>query len=187
MAYPVSGADFRAMRRRLAFLFGHDPVSLDEPFLLEDLRNSLKDVRRGDLHLFKACLLGIPQPRQQIRHVIVVRHCHCHPFPLPTRLGHAGKAPAKGERPQADPAQPELPVESARPAAARTPVVFPDGEFRRPFRLGDDRFLGQRLVSSLPYARKGIPMSRRSSRPSSSVRAVVTMVMFMPRILSILS
>src|SRR5512135_2146502 len=108
-------------------------------------------------------------------------------IPLPARLGHAGKLSSKGELPQADPAQLELPVESARPAAARTPVVFPDIEFRRPFRLGDDRFLGQRLLSSLAYARKGIPMSRSSSSPSSSVRAVVTMVMFMPRILSILS
>src|SRR5690606_16715225 len=101
---------------------------------------------------------------------------------LPAALGDAGKLAAVRHLAHADSAEPELAVHRARTSAPLAPGVRTHRELRGGLGLVDQRGLrhGQ---SSL----KGKPRRRRSERPSSSLVAVVTMVMSIPRTRSILS
>src|SRR3954451_22487586 len=63
-------------------------------------------------------------------------------FLLPRALGHARDRALMGELPQADAAEPELPVDRAWAAAAAAARVLPHREPRRPGLLRDQRLLG---------------------------------------------
>src|SRR6188474_527395 len=105
---------------------------------------------------------------------------------LPARLGHAGQLAQERTLPEADPAQGEPPHEGARPAAHGAAVVRLHLVLRGPSGLGDHRLLGHWF--SLPaYEAKGMPRSSRSFFDSSSVFAVVTMLISSPRRRSTLS
>src|SRR5215204_4157278 len=65
--------------------------------------------------------VGVAYAGQEIRYRIVNRHSS-----LPTRFRYARDLALVGQLPEADPAQPELPVVSVRPAAPLAPVVLPD-------------------------------------------------------------
>src|SRR5271166_2759490 len=104
---------------------------------------------------------------------------------LPARLGDSGHLAGVHHRPQADTAQPELSVDGLWTAASLAPRIGPDLELGCALLL-----LDQCLLSHGAYrvsCRNGKPNARRSARPSSSLRAVVTIVMSMPRTVSILS
>src|SRR5919197_4011423 len=60
----------------------------------------------------------------------------------PGTLGHARDHARVGEIAQADPAQPELPVDGTRSAAPVAPVVAPRPEALRTPGLGDQGLLG---------------------------------------------
>src|SRR6266568_8812071 len=81
-----------------------------------------------------------------------------------------------GELPQTDPTEAELAVVRARAAASFATVVFPGRELRRPLLLFD-----QTLLRHAYSVLNGKPSAFSNARASSSVRAVVTMVMCMPR------
>src|SRR3954452_2076578 len=104
--------------------------------------------------------------------------------PSPARLGDARDLPGVHELAQADAAELELAVHRVRPAAALAAGVRPHLELRLLRRLV--------LQSGLRHAYcpsrvNGKPKARSRARPSSSVRAVVTMEMSMPRVVSIRS
>lgn len=121
---------------------------------------------------------------------------------LPTGLSDARNKALVGQLPEADPADAELAIHGPGPSAEHAPMHHPRGELRRTLRGRDfrlarhTRFQCRRperavLVRSKPcrYAAappsspsflSGTPIARRNSRASSSVRAVVTSVMFMP-------
>src|SRR5688572_30778366 len=101
---------------------------------------------------------------------------------LPGGLGHAGELTTVGHVPHADPAQTELAVDRVRTPALLASGVGPHGELRLRGRLDD-----QRLLSHAQFSLNGKPRSLSSCRPSSSVVAVVTTVMSMPRVRSIRS
>src|SRR5450759_2401464 len=101
---------------------------------------------------------------------------------LPAALGHAGELAAVRHLAHADAAEPELAVHRVRTSAPLAPRVGTDLELRGPGSLLDQGGL-RHCQSSL----KGKPRRFRSERPSSSVVAVVTTVMSMPRTRSILS
>src|SRR5580658_1494808 len=103
----------------------------------------------------------------------------------PTRLRHAGDLPGVHHRAQADPAQPELAEHGLGPAASLAPGIPPHLELRDLLLL-----LDQCLLCHNDYrvsCRNGKPNARKSARPCSSVWAVVTMVMSIPRIVSMRS
>src|SRR4030065_1951266 len=102
---------------------------------------------------------------------------------LPARFYHAGELTPERQLPETDPAELELAVIGSRPPASRASVVLPDAKLRGPLRLRDDRFFCHSFCSRERQARNGIPRRRRRSSPSSSLRAVVTVVMFIPLIL----
>src|SRR5690606_15275824 len=116
---------------------------------------------------------------------------------LPGGLGDAGQLAPVRHLPNADAAQAELAVHRLGPSAPLAPGVRPDRELRLPRGLEDQRLLRHRsrllaamrvqLASSrlriprqLVISLKGNPRCLSSARPSSSVRAVVTIVMSMP-------
>src|SRR5512133_540942 len=101
---------------------------------------------------------------------------------LPGRLRDAGELAAVSHLPQADPAQAELAVDGVRTAAALAARVGADLELRLRVGLVDERGLGHSQFSL-----KGKPSALSSARPSSSLVAVVTTVMSMPRTRSIRS
>src|ERR1700752_1612690 len=101
---------------------------------------------------------------------------------LPGSLGHAGEFAAVGHVPDADPAQAELAVHRVRPATLLAARVRPHGELRLLGSLEDQRLLGH-----AQFSLNGKPRSLSSARPSSSVLAVVTTVMSMPRVRSMRS
>ena len=85
----------------------------------------------GDLRLhlgvryLDLLLLGhvrVADARQEIRYWIVNRHSY-----LPARFRYARNLPLVRQLPEADPAKPELPVVTVRPAAPLATVVLPDG------------------------------------------------------------
>src|SRR5438067_1581080 len=76
---------------------------------------------------------------------------------LPGRLGHAGDRALMREIPQADPAEPELPVHGARAPAAVAAAVLPRPVALRPRRLDDERLLGHLSVSPVFCERKAEP------------------------------
>src|SRR6266849_382776 len=101
---------------------------------------------------------------------------------LPARLDHAGDFPGQGILPEADAAHLELPEIAPRPSAVAAPRILAHGELRLALGLGNQRQLRHYLASCC--VRNGMPRYWRRSRDSSSVRAVVTNVTFMPRSLS---
>src|SRR5258708_6116659 len=105
-----------------------------------------------------------------------------YPCSLPARLGHAGQFARVRHLAQADPAQAELAVHRVRTAALLAPGVAAHLELRLRGRLVDQRCLRHAHASL-----KGKPSSLSSVRPSSSVFAVVTTVMSIPRTRSIRS
>src|SRR3954469_1974660 len=122
------------------------------------------------------------------------------PGPSPAGLAHARELPGVSHLPQADPAQAELAEDRMRPPAPLAAGVPAHRELGRPGRLVDKSLLGhlwglldllrrprQRVAFTTVWPAKGKPSSVSSSRPSSSVVAVVTRVMSMPRGRSILS
>src|SRR5580658_8401088 len=103
----------------------------------------------------------------------------------PARLGHARDLPGVHHRPKADPAQPELAEHGLGPAAPLAAGIPPHLELRDLLLL-----LDQCLLCHNDYrvsCRNGKPNARKSARPCSSVWAVVTIVMSMPRIVSMRS
>src|SRR3954452_17539034 len=118
----------------------------------------------------------------------------------PGRLADARELPGVRHLPQADPAQAELAEDRVRPPAPLAAGVPAHRELGRAGRLVDKNLLGhlsglldllrrprQRVAFTTVWPAKGNPSSVSSSRPSSSVVAVVTRVMSMPRGRSILS
>src|ERR1700722_3368479 len=104
---------------------------------------------------------------------------------LPTRLCDAGYLPGVHHHTQADTAEPELAVHGFRPATPLAAGVAPHLELGCALLL-----LNQSLFCHDAYrvsCRNGKPNAARNARPSSFVRAVVTMVMSMPRTLSMRS
>src|SRR3712207_1813756 len=104
-------------------------------------------------------------------------------LPLPAGLGDAGHLAGVHHLAQADAAQAEAAVHGARPAAAPAAGVRPNLELRGALGLLHEGLLGHQL----PPRRNGKPTASSRARPSASVRAVVTMVMSMPRGASTLS
>src|SRR5215470_4436296 len=100
---------------------------------------------------------------------------------LPARLDDAGDLSLQRQRTEAEATHIELAHVGARPAAERTATTDPNG----PLFLARN-FLCETCHVDL-YCRNGIPKKRSSARPSSSVAADVTIEMFSPLILSILS
>src|SRR4051794_35344001 len=101
---------------------------------------------------------------------------------LPGSLGHTGQLTAVGHLPDTDPAEAELAVDRVRPATTLAAGVRPHSELRLRGSLQDQRLLGH-----TQFSLNGKPRSLSSARPSSSVLAVVTTVMSMPRVRSIRS
>src|SRR3954447_17738474 len=104
--------------------------------------------------------------------------------PSPARLRHTGYLTRMREVAQTDSAQPELAEHGARPPTPATPGVGLHLVLRLALLLLDECLLGH---SYCPSRRNGNPKAASSPRPSSLVRAVVTIVMSMPRVTSILS
>src|ERR1700737_4873087 len=92
---------------------------------------------------------------------------------------------------EADPAHAELAVVRAGAATDFAAVVRAHAELRRALRLLDQRGLGHYRVAPAAAVAAGFcsgsPIWVRNSVASSSLRAVVTMTMSMPRALSTLS
>src|SRR5690606_27632218 len=97
----------------------------------------------------------------------------------PGGLGHPGDLATESPGPKADAAHLELPEEGPRTAAQRAAVLLPRGELGLAGRSHHFRSLRHGRIF-LSQDLNGIPRYLRRARPSSSVRAVVTMVMFMP-------
>src|ERR1041384_2470073 len=106
---------------------------------------------------------------------------------LPRRFGHAGDLARMGHLPQADPAEAEPTVDSLGPAATVAPGVGPHLELGLALLLLDERLLGHARYVLSPARRNGKLKASNRALPSAFVRAVVTIVMFMPRPVSTLS
>src|SRR5262245_48561892 len=107
--------------------------------------------------------------------------------PSPRRLRHAGDLPCVRHVAQADPAQAEVAVHGPRAPTAAAARVGAHLELGRPLLLVDQSLLRHTDYPCWPSRRNGKPSARSSARPCSSVSAVVTIVMSMPRTASILS
>src|SRR5579859_7966057 len=105
----------------------------------------------------------------------------------PARLDHAGNLAAQREQPEADPAKLELAVVAARAPAHLAPAPVPRGELGSTIEFRELRSTCHGSSSANQLGRNGIPSCWRRARPSSSVRADVTKLMFSPLIASILS
>src|SRR5271155_4106229 len=95
---------------------------------------------------------------------------------------------------EADPAQFELSIDGARPAAQGAAMLEPRAELRlafgffsfgftghaEPFCFGRRFATGAEDQAVAPSVRSGRPSSRSNTRASSSLPAVVTTVIFMP-------
>src|SRR5687768_10218482 len=102
----------------------------------------------------------------------------------PRTLGNPGDIPFERQLAEAQPAEGKLPEVGARAAAALAAVAEPHLELRDLGFLRDLGGCGHSFLLSLYAFLKGIPRSCKSFRDSSSVRAVVTTEIFMPRALS---
>src|SRR5438067_532585 len=109
------------------------------------------------------------------------------PMESPGRLGHAGDLARMGHLPEADPAQAEPPVDRLRAAAPVAAGVRPDLELGFALLLLDERLLGHGRYVLSPARRNGKLKASNRAFPSAFVRAVVTIVMFIPRTVSTLS
>jgi len=106
---------------------------------------------------------------------------------LPTRLDDSGDSSFQGQLPETDAAELELPVETPRPAAAAAPVAEAHQELQllellRHLRGGRQCKLSFSAPAAARHAAflKGIPRDASRACASSSVLAVVTIVMFIP-------
>jgi hypothetical protein len=88
---------------------------------------------------------------------------------------------------ETDSAEPEFAVDRFGPSALLASRVFPHLELVRLTALDSKALLSHLFQSPENYFLKGIPNCVNSARASSSVLAVVTKVISIPRILSILS
>src|SRR5437762_1235495 len=104
--------------------------------------------------------------------------------PSPARLRHTGDFTRMSEVAQADAAQAELAEHGARPTTPAAPGIRLHLELGLALLLLDESLLGH---SYCPSRRNGNPKAASRARPSSLFRAVVTIVMSMPRVTSILS
>src|ERR1035437_6161520 len=104
--------------------------------------------------------------------------------PLPTRFYDPGHLSLERAQPEAYSAHLKLPQKPPRPSANSASIPRSHFELRSFLRFLDHRF-SRHLI--LRQTLKGMPISLRSSKPSSSDGAVVVMVIFMPLTLSILS
>jgi len=104
---------------------------------------------------------------------------------LPASLSYAGDLSLVSKLAEADTADAVLTKISMGTAADLAAVMLTGGELLRSCTLKDHRFLCHFLYP--PYFAKGAPIRVRSSFASSSVFAVVTNAMSIPRILSTLS
>src|SRR3989454_1928954 len=150
----------------------------DVALVLEDASDLDLQLGRGDVDLRKLGPDRIPDPGDHVRDGIG----HVHGLLLPARLDHAGDFPGQGILPEADAAHLELPEIPPRPPAVAAPRVLAHGELRLALGLGNQGQLRHYLASCC--VRNGMPRYWRRRRDSSSVRAVVTNVTFMPRSLS---
>src|SRR5438874_8751400 len=109
-------------------------------------------------------------------------------FQLPAALRHTGDVAFQRELAETEAAQRELADVGARAAAAATAVAQPDLVLRRLCFFGDlcgrSHVVRLFLTTGVYDALNGMPSSCSSLRDSSSVFAVVTTEMFMPRALS---
>src|SRR5207237_9675478 len=113
------------------------------------------------------------------------RRAGVHVVELPGRLDDSGDLAAQCPVPEADAAHLELVQKGAAAPAELAARIRAHLELRLPLqalRLRHLRELGHEHA-----VRKGMPKYRSRARPSSSLLAVVTMVMFMPLIFSIRS
>src|SRR5688500_17417125 len=102
----------------------------------------------------------------------------------PARLGHAGNLAGVDQLSQADAAEPELAVHRLRATATAAPCVGAHLELGLALLLVDQCLLCHYCC---PSRLNGKPKASSKARPSASVRAVVTMVMSIPRGVSTLS
>src|SRR5271170_3377397 len=107
--------------------------------------------------------------------------CMSLPF-LPARLDDAGNLPHQRQFAEAQAAHLELPQDAAAAAADAAAIAHADLELRLPLHLCELRGSGHQRSSV--FVRNGMPSSLSSSRASSSERAEVVSVTFMPLILS---
>src|SRR5262245_28388546 len=204
-AHPANAGDDGGVVRGVAQVDpqGVAPFALDHleivdvALLHEHLRDLGLETRNGDVHL---ALLGadrVAHAGQEVRYGIT--DCHvaswaqgrfrprslASPGCLPARFHDARDLPRQRQLAEADAAQAEVTQVAARTPAAMAAGVGANLELRCSLPLLDDRLLGH--DSSCQRSRKGIRMSLSNSRPSSSFRAVVTMVTSIPRIFCTLS
>src|SRR5437016_5522757 len=106
-------------------------------------------------------------------------------LPSPARLRHARHLARVHHLAEADAAERELAIDGPRPSATAAAGVAPHLELGLALLLLDQCLLGH--YCGCPSRRNGKPKASSRARPSASVRAVVTMVMSMPRVASILS
>src|SRR5688500_9348337 len=106
---------------------------------------------------------------------------------LPGRFRYAGDLARMGHLPQADPAEAEPAVDGLGTTAAPAAGVGPDLELGLALLLLDERFLGHALYVLSPDRRNGKLKASSRAFPSALFRAVVTIVMFIPRTVSTLS
>ena len=104
---------------------------------------------------------------------------------LPARLANAGNLALVGQLTEADAADAVLAEVGVRPSANLAAVILPARKLLRSALLNLHGCFGQSVF--LLYLAKGAPIRVSSSRASSSVLAVVTKAMSMPRIWSTLS
>ena len=108
------------------------------------------------------------------------------PTSLPARLRGPGNLPCQSQLTETDATYPKAPHKAPRAPAPVAAIVLPDLELRSSIRLHNQCFLGHtRLL--IYWGLNGTPSPFSNSYPSSSVFAVVTSVISIPRILSILS
>src|SRR5262245_31754066 len=133
----------------LALVFDEAEV-LDEPLLLEDLRQPNLQLRGRDVHLFVLGQTAVADARQhvcdRIRHH---RHGRSPLGRLPGGLRHARDLTAQGQVPEADSAQLEFAEVPARPPAHPAPRVGAHLEFRGAPLLVDQRRLRHGSLSAL--------------------------------------
>src|SRR5271155_3657180 len=102
--------------------------------------------------------------------------------PSPARLGHTGDLPSVDHHPQADPAQSELAEHGLWPATPLASGISANLELGNTLLLLDECLLRHDAyrVSCRVSCLKGKPNALNSARPSSSLRAVVTIVTSIP-------
>src|SRR5215210_997606 len=118
--------------------------ALDVALFLQDAGDLRLHPGVRDLDRLVLGHVGVADARQEIRYRIVNRHR------LPTRFRNARDLPLVGQLPQADPAQAELPVVAARPAAPLAPAILPDRELLLSLLLCQQCFSRHPYLSALP-------------------------------------